>query len=165
MNIQTVLRAQDVTRWNIVHTVRKQSLAEHLFNTAMIARRICEIMNVPVLTFDRVMNYALKHDLDEIITGDIPSPTKKRAMEAGVDLNSLLQIDELTAPAEVMRIVKAADLLENLWYIEQYGHGRHAKEVMARLHAELFKGWASEGTEFTAARQVYHDLTHGEITI
>lgn len=165
MKIQTKLRAQDVTRWNIVTTVRKQSLAEHLFNTAILVEEICDKMGISAVS---AMHYALYHDMEEIITGDIPSPTKKRAKEAGVDLNSLLAstMDGPTSPRayppSAKEAVKAADLLENLWYIEQYGHGRHANEVKLRLHAELVAG---EGPEYEAAREVYHDLTHGVIVI
>lgn len=165
MKIQTILRAQDVTRWNIVHTVRKQSLAEHLFNTAALASYICHKMGRLDLVAEAV-SYALLHDIDEVITGDIPSPTKAKARSKGVDLNAILATEPPMEPRpEVVRIVKAADLLDNLWYIENYGHGRHANEVKLRMHATLYKGWHSDATEFAAAREVYHELTHGEVEI
>ena len=126
LKIQDILRAQDIKRWTIVRTVRQQSLAEHTFNVVMIARAIAKKAK---LSDASIIKYALEHDLDEILTGDIPSPTKRRAAAAGLDLK-LLENRGQNKPKNntVHEVVKAADLIENLWFLHEHGVGRHAEE-------------------------------------
>lgn len=125
MGIQDLLRAGDVKRWTIVRTSVPQSIAEHTFNVVMIARAIAKEAGID----DKyVIKYALEHDLDEIRTGDIPSPTKKSmAIEgAHVEYRGVNKPNEHTVP---WAMVKAADLIESCWFITENAVGRHAKEV------------------------------------
>lgn len=136
MEIHDILRAQYVKRWTIVHTIKQQSLAEHTFNVTMIARAICKRAGLDDVN---VMKACLAHDLDEILTGDIPSPTKREAKERGWDLNNIyvrVTSRELTPVEE--SIVKIADLMEAVLFIDENGVGRHAEKAEEYL-ISMFK--------------------------
>lgn len=126
-NLIDKLRAQTVKRWTVVHTTKQQSLAEHSFNVAMIAREIClELEISPVV----VMQVALVHDLEEILTGDIPSPFKRYAESRSMAINDLstMELDLQLSSTEKL-ILKAADNIENTWFIQEFAAGRHAEQV------------------------------------
>ncbi len=125
MGIQDLLRAGDVKRWTIVRTAVTQSIAEHHFNVTMIARSIAAHIGVDD---HEVIKYALEHDLDEIRTGDIPSPTK-RSMEAEGTVIEYRGNNKPLNGSITIDIVKAADLIEACWFISENAIGRHAKEV------------------------------------
>ncbi len=162
LQIQDILRAQDVKRWTIVNTVRQQSLAEHTFNVIAIARAIARHMGVPD---EKIIKYAFDHDLDEILTGDTPTPAKERAMipdeYAGKSSDGCDSVDR--------SIVLIADTIEAVWYININGVGRHAvaacdylidklNERIA-LHTSAHKGMEE------AIGKVIRDINEGEFTI
>ena len=131
MKINDMLRAQYVKRFHIVHTVKHQSIAEHSFNVAMIAREISVRFGRSEAAINMAVLAAIYHDLDEVITGDIPTPTKDRAKAGGVDLNDNgikvpYRWDSIKAVREV---VKAADYIEAAWFLKENGVGRHADSV------------------------------------
>lgn len=123
LNIQDILRAQNVQRWNIVQTANKQSLAEHTFNVTMIARALCVEMKV---NDTLVIKMALEHDLDEVKTGDIPAPAKRNLNISPPEEFSYYK--DKSYPME-NGIVKMADMIESLWFIKENAVGRHAKVV------------------------------------
>ena len=106
-----------MTRWHIVATAKRQSLAEHSFNVAMIAGYICdEIGEVSPARKRRIMYFALHHDIDEVIYGDIPSPAKKP------DMPRLEVLDD--------RVLKLADLLDMYTFIRANAVDRHGRQVV-----------------------------------
>lgn len=129
MNIADILRAQHINRWTIVNVSRPQSIAEHTFNVMAIAGKIAESLfcldeNSAAVT--SVTSAAFKHDLDEIFTGDIPTPAKEK-LGMSTDHHG----------SDVAEIVKAADILEALLYITDHGIGRHADQVKEYLEEKL----------------------------
>jgi hypothetical protein len=131
MKINDMLRAQYVKRFHIVHTIKHQSIAEHSFNVAMIAREISIRFGYSEAAINMAVLDGIYHDLDEVITGDIPTPTKERAKAQGVDLNdngisTPYRWDSIKAIREV---VKAADYIEAAWFLGENGVGRHADSV------------------------------------
>ena len=76
-NILYLLKAENVKRWHTVPTVRSQSLAEHQWNVSMIAESLALSMGLDDLHINAIVRYALVHDIDEITTGDIPTPAKE----------------------------------------------------------------------------------------
>lgn len=87
------LRLANVKRWGIVEMSRPQSVAEHTCNVMLIALNIAETYN-EIVTADKLdgnntsklindkqmaalMKACLTHDLPEIYSGDIPTPTKR----------------------------------------------------------------------------------------
>lgn len=66
-----------VKRWQIVDMPRKYSIAEHSYRVAMIAAQIAEFMGFDVEFQQRCIGIGLIHDIEEIFTGDTPTPIKK----------------------------------------------------------------------------------------
>jgi 5'-deoxynucleotidase YfbR-like HD superfamily hydrolase len=127
MKINDILRASGVTRWHIVRTVRPQSLAEHTFDVVMIARAIAKIAGYNDY---EIIKAALLHDLDEIVTGDIPTPTKNRARDNGWNLNELYQsITGRELSSDESLIVKLADKMADLHWLWLHALGPHSNRV------------------------------------
>lgn len=140
MKINDILRATGVTRWHIVRTVRPQSLAEHTFDVTMIARAIAKIAGYDDY---EIIKAALLHDLDEIITGDIPTPTKERARANGFEINELYKsvTGREISPDEAL-IVHLADKMADLYWLWMYALGPHSNrvyETMAETYNELVR--------------------------
>lgn len=174
LEIQDILRAQEVHRWNIVATIRNQSLAEHTFNVVFIGRAICKELGKPD---GEVIKTALEHDLDEIVTGDIPTPTKQRMKIMGFNPDSIHDRKNTpTRSGESQTIVKVADMIEASWFIGQNCVTRHAKEVAERMRSRTDKYISDLANEprpemwnnkkiAKAARKVWHQIRNGEIRI
>lgn len=138
MDLKDILRAQNIKRWTIVNTCRNQSLAEHTFNVIAIAREICKVLD---MDDSRVMKYAFDHDLDEVFTGDIPTPAKKTYERLGDYHGKWRQ----HCSGMETDIVKTADIMEALLFIRENGVGRHANEcktyLMIKLDTHLKEAW------------------------
>jgi len=138
MKINDILRASGVMRWHIVRTIRPQSLAEHTFDVVMIARAIAKIAGVNDYEITKA---ALLHDLDEIVTGDIPTPTKERARKNGWELNDLYKSitgREIT-PDEAL-IVHLADKMADLYWLWLHALGPHSNQVYETM-AEAYNNF------------------------
>lgn len=111
-------RISIVPRWSIIHTIQAQNLATHCFNVERIAVKIArgwfEIDDQKMLF--QISQWALHHDDEEVLTGDITSIVK-----------DFFATDELKEHAgwaffqfpwddfsQVKLVVKLADKLE--WY-------------------------------------------------
>lgn len=127
MKINDILRASGVTRWHIVRTVRPQSLAEHTFDVTMIARAVAKIAGYEDYEITKA---ALLHDLDEIVTGDIPTPTKQKARDNGWELNDLYKsiTGRELSPDEAL-IIQLADKMADLHWLWLHALGPHANRV------------------------------------
>lgn len=165
LKINDILRAGDVTRWNIVHTSKTSTVAEHQYNVAMIARAIAKLSGCPD---SNLIKAALQHDLDEVILGDIPSPTKARARAMGIELNNILGEDVSLSRLDIEEkaIFKVADVMENAWFIRNYGIGRHAEQVSVEMEEKLQQAISLlPPTICDAARSVWAQLTLSEFII
>lgn len=116
-------RLSSVPRWTIVRTIQKQSVMDHSARVAIMASRIAiTIYDIrDVNTLFCVQSYALWHDSEESVSGDIASPAK-----FAVDMEALRDkfVHELPNPAVliddlpiVTHIVKLADLAEALVFL------------------------------------------------
>lgn len=145
IKIQDVMRAGHIKRWNIINTTREQTLAEHLFNVAMITQTICDRCGVDNEITDTAIQWALVHDIPEVVCGDTPSPTKARMRSLGMDMEALHdQLDPTYARLKreaqdngAYSVVKVADLLESIHFLQENGQGRHAKMVHDNLTRKL----------------------------
>lgn len=135
LKLHEILRASVVKRWGIVNVVRTQSIAEHSYNVCMIVRCLCKLLDKDDV---EVMKAALSHDLDEVIYGDIPSPMKQRMLIDGVDLNKYMS-KERPLDMEMKQLLKLADLLESIIFLQDHSIGKHAEEVQEEIATRLFK--------------------------
>lgn len=163
MNIQNQLRAQYVARWHTVSTTHRQTLAEHSFNVAIITRALLERQNKYNEEFiNKATAIALTHDLGEVITGDIPTPTKKRLPESVV--RNVLHEDHITSPL-IRSAVKVADLIEANWFIRQHANSDHAQAVAGYVRSLLEEKLIDPDTPnpiVVEARRIMDDLESGE---
>lgn len=127
LKINDILRASGVTRWHIVRTVQPQSLAEHTFDVVFIARAIAKLAGYDDYNITKA---ALLHDLDEIVAGDPPTPTKERALEKGWDLNELYRtITGREISDDESLIIHLADKMADLYWLWLHALGPHSNRV------------------------------------
>ena len=143
LNMLDIARSGHVTRWHSVRCARSQTLAEHHYLVTMIARELMQRIlgdQVPAQIRLQVLEYALTHDTPELLTGDLPSPLKRRVAEVAGERDPLSQIEHEIAPELAERkqalkgtslafIVKLADLMDGCLFIREEGIGRHAAIV------------------------------------
>ena len=118
-----------VPRWCIVRTVRTQSVAEHAFFVARYAVEIARAMDItPRVEF---IEYCLRHDDDELHSGDIPAPYK-RAMR-------LETPKPMTLTDKEWIVFKAADILEGVLFLvdEQLLGNKTVQPVILELTNEM----------------------------
>ena len=131
--IESVMRFGSVKRWHMLDTTKIQTLAEHSANVALLAHVIA--YTAPGMHFGPsrdVALYALLHDIAEVFTGDIPTPTKRHlvgldALETKV-VSSILRWE---ASEDIRIMVKLCDLADGIRFIRLHGvgpTGRHAME-------------------------------------
>jgi 5'-deoxynucleotidase len=151
LTVYEQLRACHVRRWHIVQTSREQTLAEHSFAVAVIAGSLAAAMRWNGLLQEsgklKLLQWALAHDIIEVRTGDMPTPFK-RDLEAiggkGIVEKAEDRVDAETMAAyrqvrgtEVETIVKLADQIEAIFFLQDNGVGAHAKQVLDGLRAIL----------------------------
>jgi hypothetical protein len=162
MQILDILLASNIKRFSIVKTIHSQSVAEHSFNVCMIARAICQIVSVEDTL---IIKYALDHDLDEVFTGDLPTPAKKRLnISSGYNGKSF---DRLNNQERV--IVKLADQIDGIHFLVDNQIGRHgsivAEDLVAR-YEEFCDKWRRRFPYIIeAAGDVVEQLTSGEYEV
>lgn len=72
-------RMKHIARWGLMRNTMRENLAEHSFDTAVIAHALASIgRDVYGVAVDpgEVAAAALFHDASEILTGDLPTPVK-----------------------------------------------------------------------------------------
>ncbi len=72
-------RMKYINRWGLMRNTRKENIAEHSLEVAIIAHLLCEIKNKRLggnVDACKAIKIALYHDFPEIITGDLPTPVK-----------------------------------------------------------------------------------------
>lgn len=128
--LQMLLNLSNVPRWVICPRYKEQSVAEHCFNVAVIADHIASQVDPEPYEFRyTVIAAALVHDMDEALTGDMPSSLKRGL--AG----------EATPTAKVAAIVKVADLMEARRWWGLWGAGETPRylEIAHSLRTRLNK--------------------------
>jgi len=155
--IDVLMDCQYVKRWTMVGTDRESTVASHSFGVAMIAMEIRKRMfNVPGIDEKTVCYFALIHDVKESYTGDIPTPTKRGMKAAGFDPDNYQDdhIGEQAPIDKVARIIKAADLIENLIFITEHATGTRGRSAVVEVDERLrtYLDEASEDLRTAAVR-------------
>lgn len=161
------LRLTEVSRWGIVATSRQQSVGEHSYRVCMIALAMFDYMEggVPHNSFDRISiaSLAMTHDLFEVLSGDLDSVFKmatkaqfpdvyaqvvsKMATErrdSGPLYREVATEERAAAGTMIEVIVKLADMVEALIYLDTYGtncgHRQHVRDnILERMWEKLDK--------------------------
>lgn len=134
-----IIRARNVKRWHIVPMTQEQTIAEHQFNVASLCMHVMKGRHFA----PAVIEWALVHDLPEVITGDFPTHIKhyKPEIKASIDRMEMEIMpawwrdahDRFKALPEPARLMfKACDIADTLMMAKYINHG-------------LTKGWVQKG--------------------
>lgn len=146
LTIHEKLRMGEIKRWHMVSTTRQQTLAEHSYGVMLIAVEIAKYSNIDP---DQVMKLALFHDIDEVRTGDLSPPAKYFMRQEGFEPNDMVASSNDKNPRwDHSYIVKAADFIESILFIEQHGIGKHA-EIVCRDLIQKFEHYIKREVEKT----------------
>lgn len=170
------LRLTEVSRWGIVATSRQQSVGEHSYRVTMIAQAMYDyVFPIPHNSNDRglLTSFAMVHDIMEVLSGDLDSVFKLavksrypdvfantvnemalKRMDAGPLAKTVATIERSTKGTFIEVLVKMADFIEALIYLDQYGtNARHVNNVRDTIlehlwtRVEQFKGTVFYGLE------------------
>lgn len=136
-----------ISRWNIIDMRRKQSVAEHSFGVLIYSMSLYKFMQqeTPHNTFDwfSLVEWAIDHDMDEIMSGDMPAPMKAaiEAVSPGAVEAASANMMATKLPSYTIRknasagsypydIVKIADKLEEVLYNKAHGHDWRAADAL-----------------------------------
>lgn len=170
LKLHDILRAGTIKRWHIVNTAREQTLAEHQYNVAILTQEICRRLGYARNVSLRLLALALVHDAGECKTGDIPTPAKKLMRAAcGQTLDDCLnQFDvEETGylPLPYKQVLKCADYLDSMLFLQENQVGRHAAAVMSDIMVSGTNYFESSGEVGKVATDIYRELTTAEYEI
>lgn len=142
-----------INRWAITRTIRNQSVADHSFYVAIIADYLAQCLPVE---YDReaYLSYAIYHDLDEITTGDIPSPVKRAnpsiKKTAPLLLKEFFGIEVNEPDPDTKKLVKLADMVEGACFLIEemrMGNleaGENMKKIVKESYIFLEKNWGAK---------------------
>lgn len=74
-----LFQMKNIARWGLMYNTRQENLSEHSMECAVIAHALALIANRHFgkeLDPNRILSAALFHDMNEVLTGDLPTPIK-----------------------------------------------------------------------------------------
>lgn len=155
------LRLTEVSRWGIVAMSRQQSVGEHSYRVTMIAQAMYDyIFTTPHNSDDRnlLTSFAMVHDIMEVLTGDLDAVFKLavksrypdvfantvdnmvlQRLDAGPIAKTVSSLERAVKGTFIEVLVKMADFLEALVYLDQYGaNSRHVGNVRDTILEHLW---------------------------
>lgn len=133
----------DVHRWTVIKTNRNQSVAEHSFSVAVIAMELMDVLPVRE-HIQGVLVWALCHDAPETLTGDIDGKFKRdfpgvqqAVREAEGVAFPWYKTMAAIIPGNAKLIVKVADYIEAISFIQRWGVGPRADAVGRQLRVNM----------------------------
>lgn len=138
--IETVKRFSQVKRWHMIDTVRIQTLAEHSASVGLLAYIIAK--TTPKMYFGSGAGMAvlgLLHDLPEVFTGDIPTPTKRYLTGLDVLEDQLLPstFEEPYIEQRQGLLIKLCDLADGVRFLVTHSSGEIAAHALQGLETQL----------------------------
>lgn len=132
-----------VPRWAIIRTIKQQNVAEHSYYVAIYAKEIAEFVNLDKDEVPLLVWVALLHDAEEMVTGDIPTPSKERHLH--IQRYQILRDVEIGLSPDTNlslaahKILKIADCFEAIMFLvdEQYIGNITVFELTAHLTDQL----------------------------
>lgn len=114
-----------VPRWSGLPRLHQQSTAEHSFYVALYTDKLTMELGVHMQVRYEAIQWALRHDMAEAVTGDIMGPVKrklidKKALNKFEDeiMDKMGEYYRVERPSpEVVLIVKAANIIDEYFHV------------------------------------------------
>lgn len=161
LHLHDLLRAHAVKRFHMVNTTRIQNNAEHQYGVAVLAGEIGGRLGLRAPVVATLIAAAIVHDAGEARTGDIPSMTKKRLREKlGKGVDEVLDRFDPPKPKDNFhkRILKCADLLEAMIFLDEHKVGKHAGVAFEWLKSEAFRYFDMAGDPGVVAYAIWNEI-------
>ena len=74
-----LFQMKNIARWGLMYNTRTENLSEHSMECAVLAHALALIGNAKFqkkYDANRILSAALYHDMNEVLTGDLPTPVK-----------------------------------------------------------------------------------------
>lgn len=145
-----LLNLSNVPRFVVTPHTKPQSVADHSFRTAIIALELAQRTYSAMVDKAVMLRFALTHDIAESGSGDIPAPFKdamRKELSAHKLEHLIPMMEERVCPwiadefdilqdataseegADTFHIVKIADMVEAMTYIQKWGVGYRARDA------------------------------------
>jgi 5'-deoxynucleotidase YfbR-like HD superfamily hydrolase len=136
------LRASHITRWGIVQTATRQSIAEHMWRVWQLTVHWGPLAGLNPMEQADAEQLALTHDLAEIRTGDAPTPHKTAELKVHLDQIEAQIVPEVVAHEKACSdrtraLVKFCDTAEAILFLRVNGLGAHAASVQDLLEHQM----------------------------
>jgi len=136
------LRASHISRWGIVQTATRQSIAEHMWRVWQLVTHWGPVVDLNSAEQGDAEQLALTHDLAEIRTGDAPTPHKTPELKAHLSaieakIVPYVVLHERACSGRTLALVKFCDTAEAILFLQVNGLGRHAISVCELLESQM----------------------------
>ncbi len=128
-----------VIRWSVLPRLHPQSVASHSFYVALYTDQLTDILRWPKPRRWEAVNFALRHDMTEVVTGDIMGPVKRMVTNANQLKNFEAQVNQALGAYytqaepdwQVRAVVKCANVIdEYFWLSLEVSLGNRSVEEM-----------------------------------
>lgn len=114
-----------VPRWSGLPRLHQQSTAEHSFYVALYTDKLTWKLGWPVSTRYEALQWAVRHDMAESVTGDIMGPVKrklidKKSLDAFEDniMDNMGEYYKVGRPTpQILMVVKAANIIDEYFHV------------------------------------------------
>lgn len=154
-------RMKYINRWGLMRNTASENILEHSGQTAMLAHMLALIGNKYFgkdYDSDRVCLYALYHDANETITGDLPTPVKyfnQQIIESYKEIENISKSKLVDMLPEDFR----AEYREILFFEENSSDYKLIVKAADKIsaHIKCIEEVKSGNSEFLAAKKATYD--------
>lgn len=114
-----VLNTDNAIRYSLMYQIKRESLADHIADVSLLSYLLALRFNSygEGLDIGNILEKVILHDLDEVLTGDIPRSTKYYS-EEGLKAMRMVALDAITKLAESL---PGSDGLVDRWKMAKEG--------------------------------------------
>lgn len=168
LKLHDLMRAGSVKRFHMVNTTRIQNNAEHMYGVAVLAGEIGARLGLEPPAVASLVAAAIVHDAGEARSGDLPAMTKRRLRKAlGKAFDDVMDQWDAPKPADLLLkgILKCADLLEAMIFLQEHKVGRHADAAMAYMMDDSFRFFDLAGEAGRISHQIWSEIQNAHYEI